>query len=132
MSMNQRVGLSWGKRGKTTLPSWQSSFAEEIKITYLKHDTFRRQSEQFMLISHMHSIFIFLLLVASLNKGVPTVNSFISCLLMRERMLLKRGNQEVAAAENEERIKMRDITISALEAAVTIQGLTARGSLNRR
>jgi len=106
MSVKQQVGLSWGKRGKITPPSWQSSLTEEIKITYLKHDTFCRLSGQFMLTSHMHSIFIFLLRVTSLHKGVPTVNSFIPCVLMRERMLLKRGDQEVAAAENEERCRM--------------------------
>ena len=81
---------------------------------------------------HMHSIYIFLLLVVSLHKGVPTVNSFISFILIREKMLWKRGDQEGAAAENEDRIKMRIQPVSSLEAAVTIQDLIARGSLTRR
>ena len=69
MSVKQQEGLSWGKRGKITLLSWQSSLTEKIEITYLKHDTSCRLPEQFMLTSHMHSIYIFLLLVVSLHKG---------------------------------------------------------------
>lgn len=83
---------------------------EEIKITFLKHDTFCRQSEQFIPTSHVNSIYIFLLLVASLHKGVPTVNSFISRVLIRENMRWKRADQKDADAEGEDRIKIGNAT----------------------